>query len=183
MYLFSFITAALGTRVIDWAGDDIKFYRELKGSGLKQDLYTKIDLPFPKTCTLTEHISKDWFIDIEELPNSPKFDFNTKIDIELPASLSTSHNYTITIKNSSEFFFPIHIRYNDCSYNQPYKKIFLDPPIINCEDLEYRVSGVIDAAVPIGKFEDFNFVILVTTVTVIVSAGLIGNAIRNFKNK
>ena len=118
------IFSTFGKKIIDWQDSDIVFFRELKGQGFKQDCYTKVEMKTPKNCILHESISADWFIDIEEMPKTPKIVFNSKIDIEMPSSLSNPHNFTIILHNSTEFTFPVHVRYNDCASNRSHKRIF-----------------------------------------------------------
>lgn len=164
-----------------WEKDSISITRELKGTGLKQDLVTKIKLPKPMSCTLQESISQDWFIDIEEMPKSLKTQFFSKIDIELPSSLSPSHNYNIFLDNSIEFSYPIHIRYNDCDLENDYKKIILPAPIVECEKKIYKIDNIIESQVPIGKLTHLPGIISITGVVVLVTVIWICSTIHNLK--
>lgn len=166
-------------RVIEWSTTDFIFYRELRGTGLKQELYTELKIFNGKSCVLFENIGKDWFIDIEEVPKFPKFEFNSKIDIEIPAALSVSHNFSIFIPNSLKFVFPLHLRYNDCS-DQEYLEISLASPMIQCAETEYKVDKKITALMPVGNLQDLNKVTIITTVTVVISVFWIISSIHTF---
>jgi hypothetical protein len=66
---------------------------------------------------INEEISHEWFVDIEEVNLDATF--STKIDIEKPASISVPHSFQLKIPVNNKiarFSFPIHMRYNDCSY-------------------------------------------------------------------
>ncbi|OMJ70029.1 hypothetical protein SteCoe_32092 [Stentor coeruleus] len=164
-----------------WEKDSISITRELKGAGLKQDLVTKVNLLKPMSCILKETISQDWFIDIEEMPKSLKIQFFSKIDIELPSSLSSSHNFNIYLDDSIEFAYPIHIRYNDCDLENDYKKISLLAPVVECENNIYKINTIIESQVPIGKLTHLPGIISATGVVVLVTVVWICLTIHNLK--
>ena len=161
-------SAAMVSSSLQLSHNDLFFRRELRGSGLNRELFTEISTPLPSTCVLSESITNDWFIDIEEMPKSPSFLFNSSIDIELPASLSKSHSYSITINTPLTFSFPIHMRYNNCSH-QNYQSIIIPGPSIRCGDKEFPIGQKIGGQVPVGNLGDLNTVIAITTVTVAIS--------------
>ena len=178
---FSTICIASSSNIIEWKTDEINFVRELKGTGLKRDLYTKIEINHLTDCILYENISNDWFIDIEEVPKVPKFSFKSIIDIELPSSLSKNHEFSISIGNTKEFIYPIHIRYNDCSESE-YKKIAIVAPILKCGKKVYQIKGEINALVPIGNLKDLPSVTFITIITTLIGVIWIYLTIRKYKN-
>lgn len=181
MILLALIQVALSTRSYNFQSSGISIFRELKGSGLKQELITRLTLPPSLTCTLQESITKDFFIDIEELPQTPSFKFSSKIDIELPASLSPAHTFIISLPNSLEFSYPIHLRYNDCSSTDLYKDLSLEGPLLTCGDLSIKVPDRLSFKVPIGNLEDTSIVISLTMATVLCSVIWISHTILNLR--
>lgn len=171
--LFTIVFFAQGNNKIELKNKDIYFYRELRGSGFKQDIFTIVSTNTQKNCKLYEEISKDWFVDKEELGKYPKFIFSSNIDIELPSTLSSSHKFTIEFQSNLNFTFPIHMRYNDCLLGSEYKKIFLKAPIIDCGGQRFELNSEIEARMPVGKLEDTNLVLSVTFVVVVFSVFLI----------
>jgi hypothetical protein len=165
--------------------DHIKFVRDIRGLGLKQELHTSIDLLYPMDCILFESISKDWFIDIEEVPKDLQAEFESNIDIELPSSLSNAHKYTIRFNKTTSFMIPIHLRYNECSYTEKYKEISLPNPTLKCEGNLYRIKGdQISAFVPVGDLRDRDLVLMATFLLVAVSVGWIGwSVFKGFQRK
>ena len=182
MFFLLFLCVA-SKRHIEWSSNDISFIRELQGSGLKQELYTSIHLSKPMRCVLHEIISKDWFIDKEELPKARKFLFSSKIDIELPSSLSTSHKFDIPFNSSFELTYPIHLRYNDCSDSGGYKEVNLPSPSIECEGIFYELSENLSGKVPIGNLNDSFLVISTTSIAALAAVTWIILTIHNLNKK
>ena len=80
MILFLLVQVVSCSRSFSFESSGVSIYRELQGSGLKQDLYTKVSIPSSMSCELQESISSDFFVEIEELPKTPQFKFNSKIE-------------------------------------------------------------------------------------------------------
>lgn len=174
MYFFLLISLASCNRFLVDTFDNIKFVRDIRGMGLKQELHTSIELNYPMDCVLYDSISKEWFIDIEEVPKDIQVEFESNIDIELPSALSKSHKYTIKFNKTTSFIIPIHLRYNECSYTEKYKEIFLPNPTLKCDGNLLRIKGnEISAFVPVGDMRDRDLVIIATIVMVVFSIGWI----------
>jgi hypothetical protein len=183
MYFFLLFSLVSSNRFLVDTLDHIKFVRDIRGMGLKQELHTSIDLTHPMNCILFDSISKEWFIDVEEIPKDIQVEFQSNIDIELPSSLSTAHNYTIRFNKTTSFVIPIHLRYNECSYTEKYKEIILPNPTLKCEGNFFRIKGdEISAFVPVGDLRDRDLVIMATILMVAFSVGWISwSVLKGFR--
>ena len=174
MFFFLLISLVSSNRFLVDTFENIKFVRDIRGMGLKQELHTSIELGSPMGCILFDSISKEWFIDIEEVPKNIQVEFESNIDIELPTSLSKAHKYSIKFNKTISFVIPIHLRYNECSYTEKYKEIFLPNPTLKCEGNLFRIKGdEISAFVPVGDMRDRDLVIMATMLLVAFSVGCI----------
>ena len=174
MLIFLLLSAVSSNKFLVDSSDSIKFVRDIRGLGLKQELHTSIELNKVMDCVLYDSISQEWFIDIEEVPRDLKIEFESNIDIELPSALSKPHNFSIKFNSTTQFVIPIHIRYNDCSYTEKYKEVFLPNPTIRCGGYSFRVKGdMISALVPVGDSNDKELVIVLTMCMVLISVSWI----------
>ncbi|CAG9322951.1 unnamed protein product [Blepharisma stoltei] len=165
--LFSLVLSQT-TKILTLENSIFTFSRELIGIGFIKQLHTQIIMKNPTekaSITLTEFIPYKWWIDKEDIPKSLNPEFNSLIDTESPSSDSTNHTFTINIEfyGKYEFSYPIHMRYDDPSYDVLYKTISLPGPQIQYNQGQvFTVNGEFQAQVPVGQIKHIPIVVMGT---------------------
>lgn len=167
-----FVLALTEETSITFEISDLSFYREIRGSGLCKQSYTKIILKNQdlKKIKLIEPVPYTWFVDKEEIPGHLKPEFNTLIDIEMPSSISKDHVFSLNLEfdREIEFSYPIHMRYNDPSYEEPYKTLSLPGPEIKIGGKSYATNEEFKVEVPIGQTKHIPIVVMGTIIVELI---------------
>ncbi|CAG9335278.1 unnamed protein product [Blepharisma stoltei] len=175
VFISPLLIITLSQNIITFDNSVLSFSRELIGIGFTKQLYTKISLKNPSEkafITLIEPVPYTWFVDQEEVPDYLNPKFSSLIDIELPSSHSTNHTFTINLEITGdyEFTYPIHMRYNDPTYDVPYKMIKLPGPQIKYKENQiFTVNDEFMAEIPVGLTKHIPIVVMGTILLEIIA--------------
>jgi len=163
--------------VISYTDDKLEFSRSVVGTGFSKKVHTSIKLKTQQPCSVkvTEYLPQEWFVDVDEVSPALNATYSSHIDIEKPTSLSADSLYYFDLQSPSDFEYPIHMRYNNCSSDSLYRTARLVGPSLtfSCLPSEVKVPQVLEFSMPVGNLNDLPAVQNLTTLVVLLATGLL----------
>lgn len=159
--------------------------------GFKKDLRIHLLLPFPScVVTLTQTISSDWFLDLDEIaPLQLNFTSTEPIEVELPKALARTYEVEMEVRTETGEWqgdVPVHLRYNDPLKEEMYREVKFPPPkvVARCGDVVLRgdFSRSLWVLIPVGRLQDRPIVSFGTFLVVVLGALLISNSLLAYSS-
>jgi hypothetical protein len=163
---------------MSYSDEQVEFSREVVGQGFSKRVHTVITLKAPQACSVkvTEYLPQEWFVDVDEVPSELQAVYSGSIDIEKPTGVSSDSLYYFEFTGSSiDFTYPIHMRYNDVSFDTRYRSARLVGPALSfsCLSREVLVPQAVQFYMPVGDLHDLPAVERITTLVVVLATAVL----------